>query len=159
MSNPERQQRLEEYSKSYQLIRDLLEQHPTEARTFKPDPADWSAHEIVAHLTDSEANNYVRARKIIAEPGSTVMTWDETPWYNASNYAALDLDEVLTLYRSLHTMTYRLLVNLPDETWANQVNHPELDKLSLDDWLRLHLQHTNIHLNQMRQNYEKWKAV
>jgi len=159
MSNPERQQRLEDYGKSYQTIKDLLEQHPAEARTFRPDPADWTVHEIVAHLTDSEANNYVRARKIIAEPGSTVMTWDETPWYNASNYAALDLDEVLVLYHSLHTMTYRLLSNLTDGTWANVVNHPEFVTLSLDEWLVRHLNHTNIHLNQMRQNYEKWQAV
>ncbi len=158
MSNPERQQRLEEYSKTYQLITDLLEQNPTEARTSRPTPADWTVHEIVAHLTDSEANNYVRARKIIAEPGSTVMTWDETSWYNVSNYAALDLDEVLSLYHSLHLLTYRLLTDLPDETWANEVKHPEMGKLNLDDWLIMHLRHTNIHLNQMRQNYEKWQA-
>ncbi len=72
-----RKERIESYSKGYDLLVERLNLMPAEMRQFKPAPDKWSVHEIIIHMADSEVNSYARARKFIAEPGSTVMAYDQ----------------------------------------------------------------------------------
>jgi len=47
---------------------------------YKPGTDQWSIHEIIIHLADSEAHAYLRCRTILAEPGSTLIHFDEHQW-------------------------------------------------------------------------------
>ena len=40
-----------------------LTQFPREMRQWKPAPDQWSIHEVIVHLADSEANGYARCRE------------------------------------------------------------------------------------------------
>ena len=41
----------------------------------------WSARQIIHHLADSEAQSYVRLRRLVAEPeGVTLVNVDEESW-------------------------------------------------------------------------------
>ena len=40
-------------------------------------PHEWSIHELIAHMADSECMGAIRVRKLIAEPGSTLMMYEE----------------------------------------------------------------------------------
>ena len=125
-----RKQRIESYSKGYDLLVDGLNGMPVEMRQFKPSPDKWSVHEIIIHMADSEVNSYARARKFIAEPGSTVMAYDQDVLAIKTFYHKQNIDDALELFKCLRRMTFNLIKNLPDDTWKNTIYHPENGTMS-----------------------------
>jgi hypothetical protein len=156
MTNEERPQKIESYGRAYDLLVEGLKQFPAEMWHFKPAPGWWSIHEIVVHITDSEANSYIRCRRFIAEPGQTVMAYDENGWAVALDYRGQSTDEALELFKWLRYNTYQLIRSLPESVWANTVFHPENGTMTMDDWLGIYERHIPDHLQQMRLNYEAW---
>lgn len=71
-----RRERIESYGRAHETLVAALERFPKEMWTFKS-PDGWSIHEIVIHITDSEANSFVRCRRFIADPEQELMACDE----------------------------------------------------------------------------------
>ena len=72
MTPDERRQQIALYGDAYRLLTAALDGFPRAMWQFRPAPDRWTIHEIIVHIADSEANSYIRCRKFIAEPGSTV---------------------------------------------------------------------------------------
>ena len=156
MTNEERHQKIESYGRAYDLLIEGLEQFPAEMWHYKAAPNGWSIHEIIVHITDSEANSYIRCRRFVAEPGQTVMAYDENGWAVALDYQEQSTAEALELFKWLRHNTYKLIGSLPESVWANIVYHPENGTMTMDDWLGIYERHIPEHLQQMRLNYEAW---
>ena len=152
-----RKERIESYSKAYDKLVEALTEFPKEMWQYKPSPNKWSIHEIIIHITDSEANSFCRARKFICEPGSAVMAYEQDLWAVKLNYHLQSTDEALELFKILRRNTYNLIKNLPDETWDNHIMHPENGKMSLNDWLVIYDDHIPVHINQMERNFAEWQ--
>lgn len=56
MTPEERKQRIKLYGKGFEMLTETLESIPRKMWKFKPAPAEWSVHEIIVHLADSETN-------------------------------------------------------------------------------------------------------
>jgi hypothetical protein len=156
MNKPERMILLDMYGRAYDLLVEALAQFPREMWTFRAEPGEWTIHEIIIHITDSEANSYVRARRLIAEPGLSVMAYDEGRWAQILRYQDLNPATALELFQWLRQSTVELLQDLPDETWANTGLHPELGHYSLDTWLEIYARHVPDHIAQMQAVYSAW---
>ncbi len=152
----ERSELLEEYLSGYQKLRDILDELPNEVLYFKPAPEKWSVYEIIIHISDSEANGYTRCRKIIAESGSKILTYDQDKWAENLNYTKQSLDNALDLFRMLRITTFIMLKSIGNDKWENFVVHPDNGKMTLDDWLNLYVNHVNIHVKQIKRNLEEW---
>jgi len=109
------------------------------------------------HIADSEVNGYTRCRKIISEPGSSLMVYDQDSWADKLKYGEQDIDNALDLFNYLRLQTYDLLKNLPEEIWANHAVHPERGKITLDDWLKTYSEHVDVHISQMNRNFSQWQ--
>ena len=158
MTPEARREKIEWYGRAYDLLAEALKAFPREMWQFRPAPDRWTIHEIVVHLADSEANSFARCRKFIAEPGATVMAYDEMQWARALRYHAQSPEEALELFKWLRRTSYQLIQSLPDAVWANTINHPENGTMTMDDWLDVYARHIPEHLQQMRENYADWKA-
>jgi uncharacterized damage-inducible protein DinB len=156
MNKPERMVLLDMYERAYDLLVEALAQFPREMWTYRAAPGEWTIHEIIIHITDSEANSYVRARRLIAEPGLSVMAYDEGRWAQILRYQDLNPATALELFQWLRQSTVELLQDLPDKTWANTVLHPELGDYSLDTWLEIYARHVPDHIAQMQAVYSAW---
>ena len=77
MTPEERKLKLKRYKNGYTQLRETLADIPRKAWKFKPAPTEWSIHEVILHLADSETNAAQRARLIAVEPGRTVMAYDQ----------------------------------------------------------------------------------
>ena len=75
--NRERKRKIESYGKAYQKLILAIKRFPKEMWQFRPGEDRWTIHEIIVHLTDSEVNSYVRCRRFIAEPGGTILGYNE----------------------------------------------------------------------------------
>src|ERR1700704_2123406 len=45
-----------------------------------PAAGEWSATEVLGHLLDAEVTLGFRIRKLAAEPGGTIVAWDQEKW-------------------------------------------------------------------------------
>lgn len=156
MSRTDRPTTLAAYANAHSLLTEALTRFPPEMWRFKPSETDWSIHEIVVHITDSEANSYIRARRFIAEPGRTLMDYDENAWAQALDYSHIDTDAAVELFRWLRGTTYQLIKDLPEETWAHTAYHPENGDMTMDDWLDTYARHVHDHVGQMEAVYAAW---
>ena len=158
MNTEERQHKLAIYGDAYDQLMDALEKFPEAMWDFKPGPERWSIREIILHITDSEANSYIRCRRAIAEPGATVMAYDEDQWARGLGYADQDPQAALALFKHLRGMTYDLVKRLPDAVWANTIDHPENGVMTLDDWLGVYANHVPEHIAQIQATHDAWRV-
>jgi uncharacterized damage-inducible protein DinB len=158
MTNAERTAKIAQYGDAYRILTEALAKFPKEMWRYKPSEADWSIHEVVVHITDSEANSYVRARRLIAEPGLSLMAYDENQWSSVLEYQNLDTEDAVELFRWLRSNTHKLIQNLPEATWAHTAFHPESGTITLEDWLDTYASHVPDHIGQMEAVLESWIA-
>lgn len=150
----ERAALLIDYRDGYKKISEAMKNIPFELWDFKPAPEKWSVREILIHLADSEVNAFVRARKMLAEPGSELMVYDQDKWAQQLNYAGQDIDMSMILFKTVREANYRMLITLTDDEWSRSAFHPERGKMSLEDWLLTYTAHVDKHIGQMFRTVE-----
>jgi hypothetical protein len=160
MDHDKRNELIEEYRRGYDLIMAALTEIPREAWAFKPVPDEWSVHEILIHMKDGELNAVLRLHKLIAEPGTTLATYDPHLWSSALDYQNQDVDDALETFRLLQRSTYRLLKTVLDEAWSRSIVHPEVkEPYTMDMWLDIYTDHVPEHCEQLRGVHRAWKAA
>lgn len=159
MSPSERQTLIATYGNAHQELLAALAEFPRAMWQFRPAPDLWTIHEIVVHITDSEANSYVRCRRLIAEPGSTVLGYDEVGWARVLQYHDQSVEDALELFKWLRLKSFFLIQTLPAAMWGNTVTHTENGLMTLDDWLVTYTRHIPDHIDQMRGVYAAWQAA
>ncbi len=158
MTTEERKQKIETYGRASELLAEALERYPRQMWQYKPGPDRWSIHEILLHIADSEANSYIRCRCFIAEPGKSIMAYDENQWAASLRYQEQSVTEALELFGLLRRMSLRLIENLPEDAWSRTILHPESGQMTLDDWLSVYANHIPEHIRQMQATWEAWTA-
>ena len=158
MNPQQRTLKIESYGKGYELLVGALDRFHREMWTFRDDHGCWSIHEHIIHIADSEANCYIRCRRLIAEPGQALMAYDENRWASELLYHDQDISDTLELFRWLRQKTYSLIRTLPSYVWGNTAFHPENGDMTLDDWLRVYESHVPEHVQSMQENYDAWAS-
>ena len=159
MDKAERSQLIEEYGQGYAKLVACLDEIPAEMWLYKPAPQEWSVHEILIHLADSETNSYLRARRLVAEPGQSLMAYDQDVWANTLDYHSQSWEDALAVLKGVRKMTYDFIKTLPDNVWDNAVVHPEYEQpYTISMWLEIYTAHIPGHIQQIRDNYKHWQA-
>ncbi|MBI1793900.1 MAG: DinB family protein [Chloroflexi bacterium] len=158
MDIKERNEKIELYGRGFDLLKAALAQVPQEAMKFKPEPKEWSVHEIIIHLADSESNSALRARKLIVEPGGTLMGYDQDQWAIQLNYHEQSLEDALEILRLARKSTYELLKRQPDEVFTHSIVHPEMNEpYTFEKWISIYSKHIPGHIEQIKNNVKLWK--
>lgn len=158
MDKKERDEKIELYGRGYDMLMEILKDIPQEMWQFKPEPKEWSVHEILVHLADSESNAALRARKLIVEPGGLLMGYDQDKWAIELNYHEQSWEEALETVKFVRKTTYKFLKQQPDEVFQNAVKHPEYDEpYTFEKWLNIYSGHIPGHIKQIKNNYLIWK--
>lgn len=158
MKPDERNEKIELYGRGFDLLIAALKEVPIGAMKFKPEPREWSVHEIVVHIADSESNAALRARKLIVEPGGTLMGYDQDAWATGLNYHDQNLQDALETVRLVRKSTYELLKKQPADVFSHTVKHPEYDEpYAFEKWLNIYSGHIPGHIEQIQNNVALWK--
>ena len=157
MTPEERREKIELYGRGFDLLTAALAEVPKEAWKFKPDPNEWSVHEIIIHLADSESNAALRARKLAVEPGGTLMGYDQDVWANKLNYHDQSPEDALQFVKYARLTTYNWLKTLPDDVFTHTVKHPEYEEpYSFEMWVNIYSAHIPGHIEQIKNNVKIW---
>jgi DinB superfamily len=160
MKAEERNEKIELYGRGFDLLMAALKDIPREMWQFKPAPREWSVHEVLIHLGDSETNAALRARKLAAEPGGTLMGYDQDKWAIDLHYHDQNPDDALQLTKFARLTTYHWLKTLPDEVFTHSVKHPEYDDpYTFEKWIDIYSAHIPGHIEQIQNNYALWKKA
>jgi DinB family protein len=158
MDQHERNEKIELYGSGYDRLIEALKDIPQEMWKFKPALGEWSVHEVLVHLADSESNAALRARKLIVEPGGTLMGYDQEKWTAALDYHDQSYEDSLEIVRLARKTTYELLKKQPAEVFEHWVKHPEYEEpYTFENWLNIYAAHIPGHIDQIRNNYKIWR--
>lgn len=158
MTPEEHYEKIELYGRGFDLLTAALAEFPKEAWKFKPDPKEWSVHEIIIHLADSESNAALRARKLAVEPGGTLMGYDQDVWANELNYHDQSPEDALQFVKYARLTTYNWLKTLPDDVFTHTVKHPEYEEpYSFEMWVDIYSAHIPGHIEQIKNNVKIWR--
>ena len=158
MNKQERNEKIELYGKGYDMLIETLKEVPQEMWRFKPEPKEWSVHEVLVHLADSESNAALRARKLIVEPGGTLMGYDQDKWAIELDYHEHSTEDALETLRLVRKTTYALLKKQPDGVFEHTAKHPEYDEpYTFEKWLNIYSAHIPGHIEQIKNNYKIWR--
>ena len=158
MNRAEIDEKIEQYGRGFDLLTAALAEVPREAWSHRPAPGEWSVHEIIVHMADSESMSALRARKLIAEPGSMLMGYDEANWADALGYKEQSAEDALEIIRLARQSTYKLLKRQPDEVFTHSVAHPEYpdSPYTFEQWLNIYARHIPDHIEQLKMSYQAW---
>ena len=154
-----RAERIEQYEAGPGRLRDALGRVPPEALAWRPGPGRWSAHEVVVHCADSEANAAARLRYLVAEAEPRIVGYDQDAWARTFDYASQDLEDALAVVTLARRTTARILRRLKDEDWARRGTHTEHGAYGVEDWMRIYADHLEAHARQIERNVEAWRAA
>ncbi|HET7584426.1 MAG TPA: DinB family protein [Gemmatimonadaceae bacterium] len=125
-------------------VRELSEEQIAAPR----DEGKWSVHQLCVHLADSDLHGLLRIRRILAQPGSELQTFDQDAWVESlagvtSTAAAVD---AFALCRRMGT---ELFLAAWPESWRFIGRHPERGPMGLDAQLELLAWHGDHHIDQI----------
>ena len=158
MNREEINEKIELYGRGFSLLSTALAEVPKEAWSYRPDPNEWSVHEIIVHMADSESMSALRARKLIVEPDSMLMAYEEAKWADALDYKEQNAEDALEIIRLARQSTYELLKRQPDEVFTHSVTHPEFPDApyTFEQWLNIYARHIPNHIDQLKRTYQAW---
>ena len=157
MKREERNEKIELYGRGFELLKAALTEVPAEAMKWKPEPTEWSVHEVIIHIADSESNAALRARKLIVEPGGILMGYDQAKWADTLKYHDHNLEDALEVTRLARKTTYELLKRQPEEVFTHAIVHPEMtEPYTFDKWVDIYSRHIPGHIEQIQNNLKLW---
>jgi predicted fused transcriptional regulator/phosphomethylpyrimidine kinase len=102
-------------------------------------------------MGDSESQSAARLRRILAQPGTQILGYDEDAWSKCDSigYRTLPIESALALFRASRATSLMVIENLSASVLDNFAIHSESGKYSLEDWIRIYTQHPIDHANQL----------
>lgn len=122
------------------------------AKKCYTDGAEWSVHEVLAHVVDSE-DGLRRFFEHIAAQGSGVDEDFNIDRYNAGAVKKLretDRQELIAMFRQRRERMVSFVQGLEETDLQWEGRHPFLGHTSLDEMLRLFYLHVNLHIRDIR---------
>jgi hypothetical protein len=155
---------LSKYSADYVTLKDIIDDLNDQIIDYVPDlEGAWSIKEHIAHLVDTEVNGYLRFKKAILNPGTTIDVGggDMEKSNKLLNYTAENLNDLMELFRLLRKSISEHAKRIKKEDfpkyYIEHVNHPTFKTCSLGFILSIHTQHFDKHLDYIKRNIELYK--
>ncbi len=113
---------------------------------------EWSARQCIHHMADSEAQSYVRLRRLVAEPeGSIIQGYDEAAWANEPKlaYADSDVANSIAVYAAVRAASLDVIKRLTESDLERFGEHSERGKFTIARWLEAYTNHPYDHGDQL----------
>ena len=123
----------------------------------RADHAGWTPRQIIHHMADSESQSAARLRRILAQPGTQILGYDENAWSEceALGYRTLPIENSFAMYKASRASSLEILNNLKESDLEKFAIHSERGNFSVEDWLRVYSKHPVDHANQLREAIEE----
>ncbi|GAA5509037.1 DinB family protein [Novipirellula caenicola] len=121
----------------------------------KPGPGDWSIHEVVIHLADSDAVSIERMKRIVAMEEPSLLNFDETAFIRDLKPELQSIEDAMLLFRINRRQWSRVLRQLPTLAFDRVGHHSVAGPVSLRQMVSLYIEHLEGHLCFIRHKRER----
>jgi hypothetical protein len=123
-----------------------------------PHKGKWSITEIISHLTDGEIVFAYRLRKILAEPGCKIDSYDQNKWASNLHYAKADCKARLAMFSAVRKSNVEILQSLSPKELKRFGIHDERGKENIETMILLFAGHDMNHIKQIEaiRNHLGW---
>ncbi len=111
--------------------------------------SDWSARDVLIHLTDTELVRAVRFRMVLAEEGPELAAFDEQRWKRRLHYLWRAPEAALALFEQLRYSSAEMLARCAAGDWQRAGRHAERGRVTLADLLQDGVAHVDEHVAQI----------
>ncbi len=142
-----------EYEAATKFVADIIASLSTNDLD-KHQVGGWSPRQVIHHLADSEAQSYVRLRRLIAEPeGSLIQGYDEAAWANNEilGYTELPVENSIAVLLAVRAASLDILKRLKDSDLSKSGVHSESGEYTIAKWLKVYSNHPRDHGNQIKE--------
>ena len=124
------------------------------------DGEGWTPRQVIHHVADSEAQSYARLRRLVAEPGTMIQSYDEGSWGENSTlgYAELPIDISVAVYTAVRASSLEIIKRLTKEQLNNSGTHSESGEYTINNWLENYINHPRDHAAQIQKILETVKS-
>jgi hypothetical protein len=158
LSVEERTRRIEQYARAPARLREALAAVPPKAMKWRPEPGEFSVHEIVCHCADAETIDCSRIRYLLTDKKPVMVGYDQDVWARELAYGSHPLDAALATVEAVHANTAPVLRRLSDEAWAKEGTHTYSGRHTATDWLRTCSEHLEEHIDQINRTLAAWRS-
>lgn len=159
MTPEERNKLIERYTIGPALLREALSKAPEEMRKWRPEPNEFSVHEVIVHCADSETNSHGRIRYIMTEDNATIIGYDPPVWAAAFHYLDHPIDAALLTVEAVRANTVPILRHATEEQWSHVGTHTEMGAYGAETWLEVYAAHCYDHAKQIDAVVAAWRAT
>jgi uncharacterized damage-inducible protein DinB len=114
--------------------------------TARPGPGDWSIHEVVIHLADSDAISIDRMKRMLTEEDPPLLYAHESAYVRLLHPHEQDLADALTLFEVGRRQWARVLRRLPDEAFDRGGVHDRRGRVTVGGLVADYVRHVDDHL-------------
>lgn len=132
-------------------------EHLTEEEIQRvPAIGEWSIHQTMAHVRDTEKYVFLeRSRRILTETDPPIVqNFDQDEW-NREHYSTKEpLKNILSDFRASRRSLVKNLRASKDKDWSHYAVHPMYGKISLEYIATHNYSHTLDHIHQLLEIHE-----
>ena len=159
LATEERERRIQQYAEGPARLRAALAKVPAEVMKWRPEPGEFSVHEIVVHCADSETNAAARIRYLMAEKEPVVLGYDPDNWASRFDYRNHPLEAALAVVETVRANAVPVIRSLEAGDWDKAETHSESGRYTGHDWLRIYSEHLEEHIAQIERTVAAWRAA
>jgi hypothetical protein len=142
---------LDRLEDSANQVADAVKQLSAERLNHIPKEGEWSLHEALAHLRDTDVQVFLyRVGRILKEQESPkVASFDQPEWSREHYSRDEPVEQIVSEFRTARRKLVKLLRGTTDKDWARYAVHPEYGVIPIE-YIALHAyNHTLEHLQQL----------
>ncbi len=125
---------------------------------WRPGESEWSIKEVCGHLCDDSQMWRRRIALMLNEDNPTLPTYEQEKLVREHAYQAADMDAILARFRRNRQEIAAQLSSLPANGWERAGLHPEHGPRTIRTGMQLMIEHTEGHLEQLRELRERAKG-
>lgn len=149
-----REQRLKRLERTPEEVTAVIRGQSDAVLSWRPDPRNWAAKEVVCHLRDTEELFMLRFETIMAAEEPSVTVIDPDRWAQDRQYLRNDAGEAAAAFRKRRDESLAFLRKLDVDQWKRGAIHPVRGRFTIDDLASLMAAHDDNHVDQLKRAVE-----
>jgi uncharacterized damage-inducible protein DinB len=137
---------IESFAAGGDILRRAVQELSRDDLFARPGPGDWSIHEVVIHMADSDEIAIDRMKRTVTEDNPPLLYADETAYIARLLPHEQSLDDALTLIEVGRRQWSRVLRKLPDQAFSRTGTHNRKGVLTLGEMVANYTKHLEHHL-------------